>query len=81
MAETAGSQVGMNGTRALPPFKETVTGESQSPCLAQRDSGLEGDAVPVHELTFCGHSGLIGLCPDWAPGATAALARAEGRKS
>lgn len=48
----------MNGARALPPSKDTITRESQSPCLALHKNGLEGDAVPVHKLTFCCHSGL-----------------------
>lgn len=49
LAKAAGGQVGMNGAGALPPAPRTW----QSQCLAPRESGLEGNAVTIHELTFC----------------------------
>lgn len=49
LAKAEGGQVGMNGASALPPAPRTW----QSRCLAPCESGLEGNAVTIHELTFC----------------------------
>lgn len=77
LAKAAGGQVGMNGASALPPAPRTW----QSRCLAPCESGLEGNAVTIHELTS-----VIIWCSAWrAPGfadrvGTTGLAGAEGRK-
>jgi len=62
------------GQRPPPPSKDAVVPESQSPGRAACESGLEGNAATIHELTFCYYS-VPGLACSWparAPGGTAA---------
>lgn len=60
LAKAAGSQVGMNGASALPPAPRTW----QSRCLAPCESGLEGNALTIHELTFCYYL-VLSLACSW----------------
>uniref|UniRef100_U3KCZ9 TBC1 domain family member 16 n=1 Tax=Ficedula albicollis TaxID=59894 RepID=U3KCZ9_FICAL len=60
LAKAAGGQVGMNGASALPPAPRTW----QSRCLAPCESGLEGNAVTIHELTFCCYL-VLSLACSW----------------